>query len=194
VAKVLIMGASDAMTDIDWFVWEPLNSAHIYNTDEADAVPMERAQFDEIVFAGSGTARIRVPVGRYAKTVFDVHVPLPCTRRDILSAIHEFYMRPVTHDHVRILRAAGADDPYLKSVVEALDADGDPRFVDFNGSTNYGISETLQLRAMDGSLLPKPALDGDARRHPLAHCTGAVRFEGLRGDDASHMYDMLLGS
>lgn len=182
------------MTDIDYLVWEPVESAHIYTSTDGAAVPMNDAQLDEVVLTGSGTLRVRVPVGRYCETVFDVHVTLPCTRRDVLGAIHEFYMRPVTHDHVRILKAAGADDSYVKNVVERLDSGGDPKFVDFNGSTNYGIAASLHLCAKDGSLLPTPSLYGEARRHPLVHCSGSVRFEGLRGDDASNMYDMMMGS
>ena len=193
------MGAHSVMHDIDYLVWEPVELARVKpRNEDSDQTPVvdgstHDAGLEHRVFTHNGTVRIRAPIGRYNDTVLDIHVLSPCTRRDVLEAIHALYMRPATLDHANILRrkrGTACSESHIKGVESTLASGGDAKMVDFNGSMTYGVAA-----GSGGSLVQQhtPARDSVGLRARRS-CVGNVRFEGLRGDDASHTYDLLLGS
>ena len=147
------MVASDVMMDVDWCVTESVECAQPRSEPQ-----QSRVDLSERVFRRSGALRIRMPLGRYGATQMDMYVACPCTRLDIMRAVYEFYQRPASHDHVRVLRTrAGESDKHIDRVEELLrSGERVPVYADFNGDQNTG-------------------------------------FRGLRGDDASLTYDLLLG-
>jgi len=180
------MGAHTLMDDVDWFLWEPVESAHIFTDDSLEKLSKER--LDEIIVPKHTSASaplgdkelcIRAPVGRYNSATFEVRVPLPATRGQILRALWDFYRRPVTPDVLQVMRRAGAmDSDYAHSAQRRLDAGKTVTLLELCGSANDCSS----------------MLATETRRDPLNDCMGAVRFEGLQGDASTCTYDLVVGS
>jgi hypothetical protein len=205
------MVAHTFMDDIDWFVWEPVASAHIDVDGGTTLLQVTQDDLDEVVcdaFPGGpvrggfgGTLTMLAPVGRFQSLSMPVRVPIPATRGDILRALHAFYAQPATLDHVAMLkrRVGGSEfaERYIAKVEERLLAERDRECVD---ETSQGYVRMIHFCGEDeygfplGGEAPSCGRLGEGRRHPLIHCVGAVRFEGLRGDDASRTYDVLIGT
>ena len=180
------------MDDIDWFVWEPVESAHTFCTDDSQTcqahgvVQLTKERLDAIVVPQqTGTAtpprelRIRAPVGRYRAATFDVHVPLPATRGQILKALWDFYRQPVTPEILQAMHRAGAmDSDYARNAQRKVDAGETATMLELCGSANECSS----------------MLATETRRDPLNDCVGAVRFEGLQGDAVTCTYDLVIGT
>ena len=189
------MVAHTFMDDIDWFVWESVDDAHIWRQD-GSLEHITSADLNDVVFPASKTRQggdliVSAPVGRFRSISIDVRVPSPATRGQILRAIHAFYQRPVTSDIMKMMRAAGATDcDYFRDVETRLNDGRNATLLDLCGSAQYLMSVIMGKAKQEGS----PAGAKKFRRHPLGDCSGAVRFEGLSGDDRTCRYDMFIGS
>ena len=176
--------------DLDWFVWEPVESAHIVDT--AFRRPIDDARLSAIAVPAGMPTALRVPFGRYAEAHKVVRIRPPCTTRDLLTLLSDFYTRPATAADVEAVRAAkggddgSKDDEYTRFALEELAAGRVVKLVDLCGSSNYSfhrldegpligavISEVTGLARLEATL------DWPARRHPLGDCMGMVRFEGF---------------
>jgi hypothetical protein len=172
------------MTNIDWFTWEPVESAHIID-DDRNLRHMNDSDLDTLVFAGQGSLKMHVPIGRAGSRDATITLHQPCTRRDVLTAIHEFYTKPARIEDVRL-----ANKPEYQCLVasycertEKGIRDGEtPTLLDLMGVANYGGCEMFDLMDFEGNPLPKPTMFGKTRRDWMM-CTGLVRFEGLVSRD-----------
>ena len=93
---------------------------------------------------------------------------------------HAFYARPITPEIMERMRAAGATDSSYFEDVEAKIKDGKAATILELCGAAYHLMSMFANGAATG------------RRHPLGDCAGAVRFEGLHGNDCK--YAVLIGS
>jgi hypothetical protein len=154
---------------IDWFVTEPLDTAHDYDTGE----PVTTAVLDETLPSRGNTTRVDLPVHRAQLHSRSIFVSDP-TLRTVLEAIAAFYTSPIT-DLLEIRRMERDPWGYRERVIGRL-LDGESAcWADMVGSKD------LVCEPPEG-----------CRRHPL-FCQGLVRFEGLRRKRAG-TYELVLGS
>ena len=207
--------------DLDWFVWEPVESAHI--VDSTARHPIDDARLDAVAVPAGMPTALRVPFGRFAEAHKVVRIRPPCTTRDLLTLIHEVYARPATAADVEAVRVAkgangqgddgddggkddGGDDggkkndEYTRAALEALANGRSVKLVDLCGYTNYSVHRLDEGRVtgeviseVTGHARLEAKLNWPARRHPLGDCMGMVRFEGLTKGDGSWL-DVLVGS
>ena len=176
IAKPIFAG------DVDWFVWEPIDSAHIVRCD--GYVPIPRARLDAIVLPMGMPTTLRVPFGRYCEAFDTVTIQLPCTLRQLMYTIRGAYMRPATAKDVAAVRATECehgDSNYTRTVDEVLKKGEAACLLDLCGSQDYSAVATDQGPIMTPSGTPRKEakLTGRARRHPLGDAMGLVRFEGV---------------
>ena len=185
------------MDNFDWFVWEPLDSAHVCTPDgrRTQASPSD---MQAVVCDGAGNMTLHVPLGRHGSIIERVHVPLPATCGNILLAVHTFFHRPVTHRFVERLQAADGFAASQTHIVEDKIVRGqETHMFELNGGGMYGLLEHLEHCGFEtGRPVHEPQLFGQNRRDPVVHCQGRVRFEGLQANShfASSSYIVLLGS
>lgn len=157
----------ELLRDVDWFVWEPVDSA--YKLGDKGASPLSKEDRDTIVLPREEypTGVIRAPLGRYISAERGIPIDLPATLEDVLKAIFAFYAEPATMSDVY---DAGGED-YALDVEEMLQKGFSPLRCEVNGVRQYSF-----IHEMRGS---KATLEGKYRRHPLMDCQGKLRFEGL---------------
>lgn len=148
------------LSDIDWFIWEPVETAHIFEGD--DLLPLRPEHWDACALRArhSFFAHIVVEVGRGADVKSVVRVPEVCTVRELLTAIHKFYMSAIPNEDA-IADVSDDNCEYKDNVVQALRAGHTPRMYELNGSMGYVT----------------PSVPG-YRRHPMS-CIGLVRFGNI---------------
>jgi hypothetical protein len=202
--------------DLDWFVWEPVESAHVVDSTARHAI--DDARLDAVAVPAGMPTALRIPFGRFAEAHKVVRICLPCTTRDLLTLIREVYDRPATAADVEAVRAAkGAnglgddgdddgeddgnnDDEYTRAALKALANGRSVKLVDLCGYTNYSVHRLDEGRVtgevineVTGHARLEAKLNWPARRHPLGDCMGMVRFEGLTKGNGSWL-DVLVGS
>eukprot|EP01112_Ceratiomyxa_fruticulosa_P015635 TRINITY_DN4625_c0_g1_i1.p1 TRINITY_DN4625_c0_g1~~TRINITY_DN4625_c0_g1_i1.p1 ORF type:complete len:150 (-),score=13.45 TRINITY_DN4625_c0_g1_i1:298-747(-) len=115
-------------------------------------------------------------VSRYGTSQNGTTIPREATFKDLIKALSDFYMQPLTQEFFDKLKPSN-DDYYQHALKE-------PK----------GTLCVYQLMGSDEAPLFPILKTG--RRHPLL-CSGLVRFEGLRyGGDfiVNPVYHVLLGS
>lgn len=161
------------LSDIDWFIWEDVETAHIFEGDEA--VPMRNEHWNSIAIAKDhwATANIIVGVGRSERALRVLKVDTPCTVRVLITKIHDFYATPITQE---LLDDAEYDSwDYKKQVEERMKKGEIVNTYELNGST-YVFND-----------------EQNCRRCPLL-CSGNVRFEGVSYDPRHNVHFLHLGS
>jgi hypothetical protein len=186
--------------DLDWFVWEPVDSAHVVGA--LSRRPIDDARLDTIAVPAGMPSALRVPFGRYGEAHKVVRINPPCTTRDLLTLIRSVYAKPATATDIEAVRIAkgvdggNRDDDYTRAAVESL-ADGrSVQLVDLGGYSYYAPYELEQgpiINELTGLARPEATLNWPTRRHPLGDCMGMVRFEGLSKGKGSWL-DVLVGS
>lgn len=162
--------------DIDWFVWEPIDSAHVYNTESLEPMTAEDLESDAGIKGENGRAFIIMPVGRFCAHKELIRINAPCTVKQLLEHVYDFYNTPiVSMDYVAQMDDDGCG--YWSRAMEKLGKGDSVRMVDLNGLSDYGGIVDVE----------------GGRRHCLIHCNGSVRFEGLE-QVQQDLYELRLGS
>lgn len=198
--------------DLDWFVWEPVESAHIVDADSRR--PIDDARRGAIAVPAGMPTALRVPFGRYAEAHKVVRIRPPCTTLDLMSLIRDVYARPATTADVEAVRTAkgvakgdddgdgdnGKDDDYTRAALEALAAGRPVKLVDLCGRSCYSVHRLDEgpvtgevISEVTGLVRRESTLNWPSRRHPLGDCMGMVRFEGVAMGSGSWL-DVLVGS
>lgn len=90
-------------TGICWTIAEDLPAVKELDADH-EIIEMSEDRWNSIAIpsclGGDEYAHIVVGVGRYGSVKKFVRVQLPCTTRDLLTAIHDFYKRPMSEDEI----------------------------------------------------------------------------------------------
>jgi hypothetical protein len=94
-ADVAFVAVSKNLENVDWWIYEPIDTMKLFN-DDADTVDPEQAHWDTIPleWPADEPMRIQLPVGCNVCPVCTV--PAPCTLRNILQSIYDFYQVPIT--------------------------------------------------------------------------------------------------
>ena len=163
------------LSDIDWYIWEPVDTAHICEGDRL--IPLNEDHWNSVVLESStGCARIVLEVGRDDCIKRVIKLKTPSTIRDVLCGIHAFYSTAVRQCDLDELEEEYCE--YKNSAEERMRCGEVVRMHELNGSPIY-------LGPKD-----KPEI----RRHPF-ECCGYVRFEGLEEDPEYYdKYNICLGS
>jgi hypothetical protein len=156
---------------IDWFVWEPVDTAQLLNEDGA-AHPFTPAHMESVALSGEGSCTLSLPVSRYSETTREISLQLPCTIKQLLDAIHQFYATQIpVNDELKDIEKNQYKDNVLKNGATAT-------WLDLIGSRFVGPDDGI--------------VDPNVRRSPFM-CNGLVRFEGL--DKVSEtVYTLVNGS
>ena len=94
-------------TGICWTVAEELSAVQAFDADH-EIIEMTEERWNSIAIPGGPLhdfgheeyAHVVVGVGRFSPVKKIVTVQLPCTTRDLLTAIHDFYKRPLTEAEI----------------------------------------------------------------------------------------------
>jgi hypothetical protein len=189
VCYAIEAASAGLLTELDWFLWEPVHSAHILR--DGAFVSMDEEDFDSVVIHGSGTIDLRATVGRWPVAVMDITVATPCTRKAVLDALHAAYSSPLSKEELATVEATLDDGlwdrfgmGYLENVKQAFHEGRQPAVMELNGPLNYNG---------DKDDLAAPELLGTRRRHPLTRCVGGMRLEGLVWHPEEGMYCTVMG-
>lgn len=161
------------ISSVDWFIWEDVDTAHVFRNN--DLVKMTENEFAAFAITAPGRAHIVLPLGRYGDATRTIEVITPCTVRELLTAIKEFYARPIESEQ----EISDVEDDglgYLEDVMDKLRSGETPKMHELNG--------TAELR--------RPVPEGK-RRHCLGDCRGLMRFEGI-SHEFLNVYQLVLGS
>ena len=162
---------------IDWFVWEPVETAHVsFQTRLPE--PMTAAHLDAQVvlpyLSGRQTdhANVRMPVQRHCDVYRVLRISKGLTVRELLAAIHAFYDTPVTASDLAEHDDIGAGDDYVTEARIALREGRRVTWLDLIGTRRV------------------PPTSG---RRDWCECSGLVRFEGIRAKEDRYI-ELSLGS
>jgi hypothetical protein len=147
---------------IDWFVWEPVESAHVCRFDfMRQIVPGDMYSTAEVMMP---IHELHVPVARYGDVWRTIKFPqgMKLDVRGLLEKIYEFYQTPIT---VRDIADRKRDkDDYIIDVRKKLAKGERVVWADLIGCSGY---------------LPGSNESTENRRHPFS-CSGLVRFEAIK--------------
>lgn len=161
------------ISSLDWFIWEDVDTAHVYRNESI--VKMTEDDWLSLAINTPGEAELIFEVGRYADNTLKTKVVTPCTVRDLLAVIKDFYSRPIR----TLGEISDMEDDcmgYMKGVKDKLRQGIKPMLCELNGTPEY-----LDIFPLQG------------RRNTFAHCNGLMRFEGLKYT-GSNTYQVVLGS
>ena len=179
---------SDEFSDgfhVDWFVWEPVSTAHVCRLTCDVILPMteEYASAYVVLPMVDGVQNmtedieLHVPVARYGHATRAIAIPRDARLdvKGLLERIHAFYQTPIGLPDLAD-RDDDGNDAYLTDARAKLGDGGRVVWADLIGKPVYYFS-------------------GDAstenRRHGFS-CSGAVRFEAIRAEAGRLV--LLLGS
>ena len=165
---------SDEFSDgffVDWFVWEPVATAHVCRCDVTLPMAEEYASAYVVLPMVDGVQNtedieIHVPVARFRDATRAIVIPRGARLdvKGLLERIHAFYQTPIGLDDLADRDDDGNDD-YLTDARAKLGDGGRVVWADLIGEPVY--------------------FSGDAstenRRHGFC-CSGAVRFEAIRAE------------
>ncbi len=157
-------------SSLDWFVWEPVDTAHVLRAGACRPLP-ERywaapvtmvAVLDELDERVSFDTFVHAPVSRFGVQTRPIRIPrsdAPLTVRAFLAALHAFYDSPITEADL-----AGLDPQcdYVQDARAALREGKRVTWVDCIGNKKYGGNAWKT-----------------GRRDPFL-CCGLVRYEGVK--------------
>lgn len=156
---------------IDWFIWEPVNTAHAPCCGYA--IPVPEVVWNHVVFDHDVTIKVDLD-DLYEK---NIQLQSPVTVRKVIESIYGFYNAEINEEFKDYLINRYRDhDHYVEKVIEKLND---------NQSVKW-----LELIGIDYMVIPPK---NNERRH-WASCSGHVRFEGLRETDQENVYEICLGS
>lgn len=157
----------EILDKIDWFVWEPVETAHIFEDDGCH--PMTEEEFNTVV--SERPIFLKVPTSRYKMHHHVLEIDnILITCRQFLSTIREFYMSPITKYDI----AYDDHSSYAAEARENIKKGRHVRRLDLIGSDFDLEEESLKRRS-------------------TFSCSGAVRFEGVKKIRNS-LYEMVVGS
>ena len=139
---------------VDWFVFEPVDTAVVGN----------RFITDDILLNEPLSGTMRVPVSRYSTQFRDMSVDGITTLRQLLDAIYAFYNQDISLED--LADHEEDDDMYIKSARLVLRSGERVKWLDLIGMRECGFPG-----------MECGSTDLANRRHPFL-CNGAVRFEG----------------
>jgi hypothetical protein len=115
---------------VDWFIYEPIDTIKLFDDENGKLIDPEQAHWDTIPleWPAEKPMRIQLPVGCAASPVCTVAPP--CTMRNVLQSIYDFYQTPLTK---RDLHDLGIT--LDQSVRERLREEHPPRRLHLQGST-----------------------------------------------------------
>jgi len=150
---------------IDWFVWESVDTAHVYTDDVLK--PMSQSHMDAKLT--STVFELSVPVARYGTAYRTIDCSKCENVGQLLSTIHAFYKTVIGDADIvdRIADVNAGMDDYLKDVRANLSKGVVVTWANLIGSSEY----------MKGDETTKD------RRCSLS-CSGLVRYEGIKGNMA----------
>ena len=169
---------------IDWFLWEPVDSAHVCRSGSLFLMlPGDMYSSADVVMPflsgyQSDDLELHVPVARHEDISRTIKLPRDLDVCGLLSRIHAFYQTPITSLDIAD-RDKDPSDGYLEDVRKMLDKGERAVWADLLGSSSYGPG----CGGSDGST--------NKRRHGFS-CSGLVRFEGIRVEDNKLL--LILGS
>ena len=127
------------MTDIDWFVFEPPSTAHVFREGSSGCEPMTEADANQVAISGGGFVRLDYQIGRAGWcTACLTQAAEPLTQKDVLNLVFAAFMEPVNKpvlDDVkactqskgragfRSKKAAAPDESSLQQLFDAPRAD-----------------------------------------------------------------------
>ena len=155
---------------IDWFVWEPVESAHVCRFDfmrQMMSGDMYSSAKVITPFMMDDNIELHVPVARYGDVWRTIKFPRDASLdvRGLLEKIYDFYQTPIT---VRDIADRKRDkDDYIIDARKKLAKGDRVVWADLIGSSGY---------------LPGSDESTEKRRHPLS-CSGLVRFESIKIED-----------
>lgn len=160
-------------SSIDWFIWENVDTAHVFRNN--DLVRMTDDDFLAFAITSAGRAHLVLPLGRYGDATRTIEVATPCTVRELLTAIKEFYARPIkSKQDISDVEDDGMG--YLEDVLAKLQSGNVAKMYELNGTAEFR----------------RPMPEGK-RRHCLGDCQGLMRFEGI-SHEFMNVYQLILGS
>jgi hypothetical protein len=180
-------GTFSDKTSIDWWIWEPLETAHVTSQYDFPKL-LTQAHWDAPVRFPSGfssinrndTVELHVPLDRYSEVSRKISIPTDINVRQLLEAIRAFYDRDVELSDLTEHDPKGG--PYTEAAIDDLKCGKKVTWVHLMGCPEY----------MDPSELMPPDLaelwrannnfnpaETTHRRDPFS-CSGLVRYEGLR--------------
>lgn len=164
---------------IDWFIWESLDTVHIFNNKDEPILMSDEYWNAQVLIpcVKLNQFKLHVPIERFGNRTKCIIIPLtdtPITVRTLLTTIFNFYDTPVINTDLDEL------DPncdYVKDAYKNLCENKCVTWMDLIGSRSY-FDTTLK-----------------SRRNPF-HCCGLVRYEGINMIKVNNEYifDLLLGS
>jgi hypothetical protein len=179
---------------VDWFIYEPIETIKLFDNKNGGQVDPEQIHWDTIPlkWRADKPMRIQLPVIMVSVLPFQqvshvITVPAPCTMKQILTSIYEFYQSPVEVSELDDLKSktSGAVGSFNRELgclakgsrVWEMVREGKPvqRF-DLLGSTK---------------LFKEPE---EGQRRCGLFCTGFVRFEGLSERKRDGTVRLRLGS
>lgn len=161
------------ISSLDWFIWEDVETAHVFRDDTIEKLTND--DWLSLAIKTPGEAELIFEVGRYAENILKTKVATPCTVRDLLVVIKDFYSTPIKSlSYISDMEDDGFG--YMKDVKDKLKRGMQPMLCELNGTPQY-----LEISPFQG------------RRHCLGHCNGLMRFEGINFV-GSNTYKVVLGS
>jgi hypothetical protein len=167
---------------VDWFIYEPVETMKMFDDENGGQVDPEQAHWDTIPldWPADQPMRILLPLTRYQEVSHVITVPAPCTMKQILTSIYEFYQGPIEISELHALKSKAAfPNHYLEdggSVWQMLDEGKTVRRFNLLGSTE---------------LFMGPA---EGQRRCGLDCSGLVRMDVLSERQPDGTVHLILGS
>jgi hypothetical protein len=140
--------------DIDWLIWEPVDSAHYYAKD-GSLKPISQSMWDQridnkIPHSKGDTVTLHLSVRRFECDYKTIELTRPFNTRYLLNAIFAFYNTPLNVvDKQWILEVFATKnnsvDEYITTVVSKINEGLDVRWIDMVG-TDFLMSTEIQRR------------------------------------------------
>lgn len=153
---------------IDWFIWEPVNTAHVVY--DRVCIPMSetyslaQVRLPATLDITTNDVELRVPVAQFDNAITrTIKIPLDAESHgfnvvDLLERIHAFYMTPITAIDI----ADRDDDDRIESVRQRISTGDRVIWADLVGESKYVVG----------------GADTENRRE-WCSCSGLVRFESM---------------
>ncbi len=154
--------------NIDWFIWEDPNTAHIYT--EVDVIPIPDKLWNTIIFNTNEMITIILPTSKSEQSKFRLKMFGPLTLKKVIKNIYDFYKLEIHEDEFDEI---DNDGYYFKIAYEKFYRGEKVTYLDFLGTT-------------------KISNNGHERRCPFS-CSGLVRFEGFE-EIGHNVYKIILGT